>query len=111
MKFKVGDKVIITGGKDKGKQGKILRVLPEVERVVVEDANLYTRHVKPMAGRAGEKLRVPRSLHTASVAIINDKGKADRIGFSVAKDGSKTRIFKKTGALVPEPKIEKEAKK
>ena len=51
-------------------------------------------------------MRLPRPLPTAKVAIINDKGQADRIGYTVAKDGQKTRIFKKTGASVPEPKVE-----
>jgi large subunit ribosomal protein L24 len=106
MKFKVGDTVLVTGGKDKGKQGKILRVYPLEETVIVADVNMYTRHVKPMAGRAGEKMRLPRPLPTAKVAIINEKGAADRIGYSVAKDGQKTRVFKKTGASVPEPKVE-----
>lgn len=106
MKFKVGDTVLVTGGKDKGKQAKVLRVFPQDETVIVEEVNMYTRHIKPMAGRAGEKMRLPRPLPTAKVAIINDKGQADRIGYTVAKDGQKTRIFKKTGASVPEPKVE-----
>lgn len=106
MKFKVGDTVLVTGGKDKGKQGKVLRVFPADNTVIVEDANLYTRHIKPMGGRAGEKMQLPRPLPTAKVAIINNKGEADRIGYSVAKDGTKTRVFKKSGASVPEPKIE-----
>lgn len=106
MKFKVGDTVLVTGGKDKGVKGKILRVYPQDETVIVEEANLYTRHIKPMGGRAGEKMKLPRPLPTAKVAIINDKGEADRIGYSVAKDGTKTRVFKKSGASIPEPKTE-----
>lgn len=108
MKFKVGDTVLVTGGKDKGKQGKILRVFPQDETVVVENANLYVRHIKPMGGRSGERMQLPRPLPTAKVAILNDKGAADRIAYSVAKDGQKTRIFKKTGKVIPEPKKETE---
>src|SRR3546814_15597346 len=59
-KFKVGDKVIITGGKDKGMSGQISKVLPQLERVVVSGANLYTKHVKPAQGRSGEKVRLDR---------------------------------------------------
>lgn len=102
MKFRVGDTVLVTGGKDKGVKGKILRVFPQDNTVIVENANVYTRHIKPMAGRAGEKVRLPRPLPTAKVAIINDAGVADRVGYQVAKDGSKTRVFKKTGAAVPD---------
>lgn len=109
MKFKVGDTILVTGGKDKGVKAKVLRVFPQDETVIVEEVNMYTRHIKPMGGRAGEKMRLPRPLPTAKVAIINDKGEADRIGYEVTKDGQKTRIFKKTGAVVPEPK--QEAKK
>ena len=54
MKFKVGDTVLVTGGKDKGKQAKVLRVFPQDETVIVEEVNMYTRHIKPMAGRADE---------------------------------------------------------
>ncbi|MDQ5951614.1 MAG: large subunit ribosomal protein [Patescibacteria group bacterium] len=106
MKFKVGDTVLVTGGKDKGVKGKVVRVFPQEETVIVENANMYTRHIKPMGGRAGEKMRLPRPLPTAKVAIVNDKGEADRIGYEVAKDGTKNRVFKKTGASIPEPKTE-----
>lgn len=107
MKFKVGDTVLVTAGKDKGKKGAIIRVLPESDRVVVEGVNKYVKHIKPMQGRAGSKVTVERALPTAKVAIINEKGQTDRIGYTVAKDGSKTRIFKKTGSVVPEPKEKK----
>jgi large subunit ribosomal protein L24 len=106
MKFKVGDTVLVTGGKDKGKQGKILKVLREANRVVVEETNLYVKHIKPTNGQAGQRVKRPRPLPTANVAIINNEGKQDRIGYKIAKDGSKERIFKKTGKAVPEPKKE-----
>lgn len=104
MKFKVGDTVLVTGGKDKGKKAEIIRVLPSSERVVVKDVNKYVKHIKPIQGRAGSKASIERPLPTAKVAIINDKGQQDRIGYKVATDGTKTRIFKKTGAVVPEAK-------
>lgn len=104
MKFKVGDIVLVTAGKDKGTKAKILRVLPDAQRVVVEGANLYTRHYKPMNNQPGRKVRKERALTTASIAILNEQGKQDRVGYSVAKDGTKIRIFRKTGTPVPEPK-------
>lgn len=97
MKFKVGDQVLVTAGKDKGKQGKILRVLPLLNRVLVEGVNMYVKHIKPYAGRPGDKVRRERSLPTANVAIFNpETKKADRIGYVIAKDGTKSRIYKKT---------------
>ncbi len=101
MKFKVGDQVLVTGGKDKGKKGVISRVLPQKERVVVDGVNLYVKHRKPMGDQPGQRLTYPRPLPTANVAVINDKGVADRIGYNMGKDGQKVRIFKKTGAAVP----------
>lgn len=101
MKFKVGDIVLVTGGKDKGKQGKVLKVLPLLDRVVVEGVNLYVKHIRPYAGRPGDKVRKERALPTANIAIFNpDTKKADRVGYKPAKDGSKVRIFKKTGKAI-----------
>lgn len=97
MKLKVNDTVIVTGGKDKGKQAKIVRVIPKEDKVVVQGMNMYVKHIKPIQGRAGEKVRRERPMHTASVAILNSAtGKVDRIGYKVV-DGKKVRIFKKTG--------------
>ncbi|MEO8581318.1 MAG: 50S ribosomal protein L24 [Patescibacteria group bacterium] len=101
MKFKVGDQVLVTGGKDKGKQGKIVKVLPLLERVVVEGMNMYVKHIKPFAGRPGDRVKRERALPTANIAIFNpETKKTDRIGYTVAKDGSKSRIFKKTGKVI-----------
>jgi large subunit ribosomal protein L24 len=97
MKLHVNDIVIVTGGKDKGKQAKIVKVLPKADKVVVEGVNMYVKHIKPIQGRAGEKVRRERPMHTASVAILNSEtGKVDRVGYKVV-DGKKVRIFKKTG--------------
>ncbi len=104
MKFKVGDSVLVTGGKDKGVKSTIVKVIPQSNKVVVKDANKYVKHIKPMSGKPGDKVRVERALPTAKVAILNDKGQVDRIGYGVDKAGTKVRIFKKTGALVPEAK-------
>lgn len=106
MKFKVGDTVKVTGGKDKGIVSTITRVIPKKDTVVVAGANVYVKHVKPYGGRSGEKVSVERPLPTAKVAVVNDKKEVDRIGYTVGKDGSKTRVFKKTGTAMPEPKTE-----
>ena len=104
MKYKVGDQVIVTAGKDKGKKGAVIRILPEREAVVVDQVNMYVKHLKPMGDQAGQRLVRPRPLPTAKVALLNDEGKPDRVGYKVQKDGQKVRIFKKTGKVVPEPK-------
>lgn len=107
MKFKVADKVLVTAGKDKGKTGSIVKVDPKSERVLVEGVNKYVKHIKPIAGRAGDKVSVERYLPTAKIAILNDENKPDRIGYRVEKDGSKVRIFKKAGTVITEKKDSK----
>jgi large subunit ribosomal protein L24 len=106
MKFKVGDMVLVTGGKDKGKKGKIAAVSALDNKVVVEDVNMYVKHVKPLNNQPGQRVRRPRPLPTANVAILNDQDQPDRIGYSIAKDGSKQRIYKKTGKVIPVAKKE-----
>jgi large subunit ribosomal protein L24 len=101
MKFKVGDTVLVTGGKDKGKQGKIVKVVSEQHKVVVEGVNLYVKHMKKMGNQSGQRVRRERPLPTANVAIWNEETKkVDRVGFQVAKDGKKVRVFKKTGKVI-----------
>ena len=101
MKFKVGDQVLVTSGKDKGKKGAISKVLPPDNKVVIEEVNLYTRHVRKFGTQAGQKVVKPRPLATAKIAILNDKGEPDRIGYKFEADGKKVRIYKKTGTVIP----------
>lgn len=103
MKFKTNDQVVVTAGKDKGKKSKIIKVLPKENKVIVEGANVFVKHVRKMQGRAGEIVRKERALPVANVAILNDKGQPDRIGYLI-KDGAKVRIFKKTKTVIKESK-------
>ena len=105
MKFKVNDSIIITSGKDKGKKATITRVLPRENKVVVDGINTYTRHVRKYAGQAGQKTVLSRPLSLAKIAILNDKGEPDRIGYKIAENGQKLRIFKKTGTVIAETKV------
>jgi len=100
MKLKIGDKVLVTAGKDKGKKSEIIAVFPKEDKVIVKDVNLYVKHVKPMMDRKGEKVRRERSMSVAKVAILNDKDQPDRIAYKVTSSGSKERIFKKTGQVI-----------
>jgi large subunit ribosomal protein L24 len=97
MKLRKNDIVIVTGGKDKGKQGKVLRVLPRENKVVVEKANIYAKHIKKQGERGGEKVLRERPLPAGNVAILNpETKKADRVAYLIDKEGNKTRIFAKT---------------
>lgn len=101
-KIKKGDQVIVIAGKDKGKQGTVVRVVDD-ERLVVENINMVKRHTKgnPMRGEAGGILDKEMPLHVSNVAIFNPvTGKGDRVGIKTLEDGKKVRFFKSNGEVV-----------
>ena len=103
MKLKTNDIVIVTAGKDKGTKGKILKVFPKLDKVLVEGVNIYAKHIKPKSDQQkGETVRRERALPMGNVSIFNEEtGKADRVGYKIEeKSGEKVRIFKKTGKAV-----------
>ena len=96
-KIRKGDQVVVIAGKDKGKRGKVLKVLAD-DRLIVGGINLVKRHTKPnpMAGVQGGIVEKEAPLHVSNVAIFNgETNKADRVGFKV-EDGKKIRVFKST---------------
>ena len=102
-KIRKGDEVIVITGKDSGKRGTVLRVIPAEDRVVVEGVNVVKKHAKPnpMRGIQGGIVEKTLSVHVSNVAIFNKaSGKADRVGFKVLEDGKKVRVFKSTGEVV-----------
>ena len=111
MKLKIGDKVLVTAGKDKGKKSEVIAVFPKENKVAVKDVNLYFKHIKPMMDRKGEKIRRERPMSVAKVAILNDKDQPDRVAYKVTASGSKERVFKKSGQTIKEQKSTKTAKK
>ena len=94
-KFKVGDKVIVTAGKDKGRKGEIIKVWKD-NRVTVKGINLYKKHIKPRDGQPGGIVEIERPLPTANIMVLDKQGNPTRVGFEVTKTG-KYRISKKTG--------------
>jgi large subunit ribosomal protein L24 len=100
QKIRRDDEIIVIAGKDKGKRGKVLKVLDD--RLVVGGVNLVKRHTKPNpnAGVAGGIIEKEAPLHVSNVAIFNgETNKADRVGFKV-EDGKKIRVFKSTQKAV-----------
>ena len=102
MRIKTGDIVVVTTGKDKGREGKVLRVLASHDRVVVEGINIVTKHVKKTAEKAGERIEKEASIHSSNVMILDAEGKASRIAYSISKKGDKGRVFQTTGKKVSE---------
>jgi len=97
-KFKVGDQVLVTAGKDKGRTGEISRILTKKDRVVVKGINLYKRHRKATQNSEGGIISLERPLPTASIALI-EGGKPIRVGLKRDKTGLK-RVSKKTGKVI-----------
>lgn len=100
-KIKRDDEVIVITGKDKGKRGKVLRILDD--RVVVGGVNLVKKHVRanPAKGSAGGIVQQEAALHISNVALVNPQTqKGDKVGFKTLEDGRKVRVFKSTGEVV-----------
>jgi large subunit ribosomal protein L24 len=102
QRLSVGDQVVITRGNDKGKRGKVTRVLRERDAVVVEGVNRVKRHLKPTPQRGGGILEVEAPVRASNVALVDPvSGKPTRIRFSM-KDDKKIRVAK-GGGEIPEP--------
>ena len=102
MKIHKGDRVVVLTGKDKGREGTVMRVLPREGRsgkVVVEDVNVARRHTKPrQANQPGGIVDKPMPLDASNVAVVNPRdGKPTRVGYRRGDDGTKVRICRRTG--------------
>ena len=102
LRIKKNDKVIVIAGKDKGKTGKILKVLPGAERVVVEKINLVKKSKrKTQQDQTGGFIELEAPLHISNVMLVDKKtNKRTRFGASTLKDGSKVRIAKVSGEVI-----------
>ncbi|HOS96690.1 MAG TPA: 50S ribosomal protein L24 [Deltaproteobacteria bacterium] len=97
-RVKKGDTVVVLGGKNKGKQGQVIRVVHKKDRVVVERVNLIKRHTRPTQNSQGGIVEKEASIHASNVALVCPKcRKGVRIGFKVHDDGSKVRVCRTCG--------------
>lgn len=119
MKIKVNDKVLVIAGKDRGKTGKVIRVVSKHERVVIEKVNIRKKHIRKTATRKGEKISYEAPIHASNVMILDPKeNKPTRVGYRVGENGKKERYSKLSGQtldniITPKetaPKSEKKAK-
>jgi large subunit ribosomal protein L24 len=113
MKLRKDDQVMVILGRDKGKTGKVTRVLPAEQMVVVENINVAKRHTKPTSKQPrGGILDVTKPIHASKLMVIDPgSGKPARIGYDIKPDGSKERIFKVSRhANAPKTKADKDAK-
>ena len=95
LKFKIGDTVKITAGKDKGREGKIEKIIPTEGKVIIPDVNIYKKHVKGFGDVKGGVYPIPRPMGFGKIALICPKcKKITRVGFKFAGE-EKVRICKK----------------
>lgn len=101
VKFKIkrDDTVVVTAGKHKGKTGRVLQVLTERNRILVERVNMVKRQVRPQGDRPGGTVEKEASLHISNVALWNaEEGRRVKVGFTRDEGGKKHRIDRATGA-------------
>jgi large subunit ribosomal protein L24 len=101
-KIRRDDEVIVIAGKDKGKTGKVLKVITGKDRVIVEGINVVKKHQRPVPQlqQPGGIVDTEASINVSNVAIVNpETGKADRVGFKF-EDGKKIRVFKSNGKTI-----------
>ncbi len=97
MNLKTGDKVVVIAGKDKGKEGKIIKTLRAENKVVVEGINMVKKHVKPNGQTAGSIVDMEAPIHASNVMIVDPKTKkGTRVGHTTDKKGKKIRIARKS---------------
>ena len=100
QKIRKGDKVVVLSGKDKGRTGEVLQVLPKEDRALVRGVNQIRRHQKQSQSQEGGIITKEAPIHLSNIAVADPKdGKATRIGFDV-RDGKKVRVAKRSGEVI-----------
>jgi large subunit ribosomal protein L24 len=97
-----GDTVQVIAGRDRGKVGEVLTVIPKTSQVVVQGVNIRTKHVKPQQeGESGQIVTQEAPIHSSNVMLYSEKEKvASRICYTFTDDGRKVRMLKKTGEII-----------
>ena len=100
QKIRKGDKVVVLTGKDKGRTGEVVQVMPKEDKAVVRGINMIARHQKQSASQEGGIVRKEAPLHLSNIAIADPKdSKPTRVGFEL-RDGKKVRIAKRSGEVI-----------
>jgi large subunit ribosomal protein L24 len=101
MKIRKGDQVTVITGKDTGKTGEILRVIPAKRRVIVQGVNMIKRHTRPVAGNPGGIIEREASIHASNVSLLDPKENTPtRVGYKFLEDGRKARFAKRSGEII-----------
>ena len=99
QKIRKGDKVVVLTGKDKGRTGEVIQVLPKEDRAVVRGVNMVKRHQRQTQAQEAGIINKEASLHISNIAIADKDGKPTRVGFKVV-EGKKVRVAKRSGEVI-----------
>ena len=101
MKIKKGDNVVVITGRDKGKAGEVLRVMPAERRLIVQGVHVARRHTKPRMGDPGGIVDKELTIDVSNVAHIDPQsGKPTRVGYKTLDDGRKVRFARRSGEVL-----------
>ena len=101
LKIKKGDHVVVITGKDKGKKGEVLKVMPEENRAIVKGVAMVRRHQRQTPSQEGGIIAKEAPIHISNLAIEDPKdGKPTRAGYKFLKDGRKVRFAKRSGEVI-----------
>lgn len=101
QKLKKGDSVIVLSGKDKGRTGEILRMMPKDGKALVQGINMIKRHQKQSAAQEAGIINREAAIQVSKLALADPKdGKATRVGFKIMDDGRKVRVAKRSGEVI-----------
>ena len=96
-----GDNVVVLTGRDMGKKGSVIRVMPANERLIVQGVNMVKRHTRQTATQAGGIVEKESTIHVSNVSLVDpENGKPTRVGFRYLDDGRKVRFAKNSGELI-----------
>ena len=100
-KIKKGDKVVVLAGRDKGRTGEVIQVMPKEERALVRGVNMVKRHQRQTVSQEGGIIAKEGPIHLSNLAMADPKdGQATRVGFRILDDGRKVRFAKRSGDLI-----------
>jgi large subunit ribosomal protein L24 len=101
MKVRKGDRVVVVTGKDKGKKGEVLKVMPAENRAIVQGVALVRRHQRQTASQEGGIITKEAAVDISNIALEDPKdGKPTRVGYKFLKDGRKVRFAKRSGEVI-----------
>lgn len=103
LKIKKGDHVIVLAGRDKGKHGEVVKMMPKESRVLVRGVNMVRRHQRQTASLEGGIISKEAPIHISNLSLEDPKdGKPTRVGFKFLDDGTKVRFAKRSGEVISE---------